>query len=188
MSEYKKLKSTPGMWIIYFVFLAIIVGISIWGTMTFLYQLSGDILPTKVFTIDKDVVSLRLPDDWSINEESTLNAITWSSKDGYESLSISKTSYKNITEASVMYVMEIRDMFPDTSLENLNYKETEIEGKKMFAMHILYDSRYYLCGVKESGNTIIKFVYSASALAGEISDIDAIIGSINYREGGSVNK
>ena len=54
----------------------------------------------------------------------------------------------------------------------------------MFAMNIVYQSQYYLCGVMESGNTIIKFVYSASIMTGEISDIDTIIGSINYRKGG----
>ena len=53
----------------------------------------------------------------------------------------------------------------------------------MFATQILYESKYYLCGVRESGNTIIKFVYSASSMTGEISDIDAIISSINYRKG-----
>ena len=57
------------------------------------------------------------------------------------------------------------------------------EGEKMFATQILYESKYYLCGVRESGNTIIKFVYSASSMTGEISDIDAIISSINYRKG-----
>ena len=58
----------------------------------------------------------------------------------------------------------------------------------MFATHLMYQSQYYLCGVMESGNTLIKFVYSASAMTGEIADIDEIIGSINYRDGGKIRE
>ena len=183
MNEYKKLKSTPGMWIVYFVFLAILVTISVVGTNMLLNKMTGDALSTKVFTVGKDAISIKIPDNWSLQTTSTTDAVTWVSDNGYESLSISSTKYSSVTEASVMYMLEIQGMFPDASMENFDYKETEINGKKMFAMHILYDSRYYLCGVKESGNTIIKFVYSASAMIGEISDIDTIIGSINYRVG-----
>ena len=40
----------------------------------------------------------------------------------------------------------------------------------------------------ESGNSIIKFVYSASSMTGEIVDIETIIGSINYRAGGKIRE
>lgn len=184
--EYKRLKSTPGMWILYFVFLGILLSISIIGINKFISLASGDSLPTKVFTIDNgkysDVVSLKIPDDWLQSSESDSNALTWISKDGYESLSISSVNEKSVAEASVMYMLEIRNMFPDVEA-NFEYNEINIGDKKMFATQILYESKYYLCGVRESGNTIIKFVYSASAMAGEISDIDTIIESINYRKG-----
>ena len=181
MSEYKKLKSTPGMWIIYFVFLAIIVTISIVCTNALLMQMAGDSLPTRVFTVGEDAISIKIPDNWTLQDTSTTDAVTWVSDNGYESLSVSSTKYQSVTEASVMYMLELQSAFPDVTMDNFEYKETEINGKKMFATQILYDSRYYLCGVKESGNTIIKFVYSASVMIGEISDIDTIIGSINYR-------
>jgi hypothetical protein len=185
MTEYKKLKSTPGMWVIYFVCLGVMVGMSILAINLTLQKMAGSVLSTQVFTIQKDVVSIKLPDDWAIKGDSDTNAITWLSKDGYESLSISKANETSVIDASFMYLLEIRNMFPDVSLDNLDYNESELNGKKMFAMHIMYDSRYYLCGVMESGNSVVKFVYSASVMAGEIADIDEIIGSINYRAGGN---
>ena len=73
-------------------------------------------------------------------------------------------------------------MFPDIDASTMTYDESyTLNGKKMFAVNILYQGQYYLAGVMESGNTIIKFVYSTSSLTSEISDIDTIIGSINYR-------
>ena len=184
--EYKRLKSTPGMWILYFIFLGILLTISILGINRFIQLASGDSLPTKVFTLDNgkysDVVSLKLPEDWIQSSDSSDKALTWLSKDGYESLSISAVNEKSVAEASVMYMLEIRNMFPDAT-GDFQYNEVSIGNKKMFATQILYESKYYLCGVRESGNTIIKFVYSASSMAGEISDIDAIISSINYRKG-----
>lgn len=188
MTEYKRLKSTPGMWIIFFAFLALIVSISIFCTHTLLQRMSGDILPTQVFTVENDVVSLKLPNDWNMSSSSSTNSITWTSKDGYESLSISSTKEASVAEASIMYMLELRNMFPDVSSDTLEYAERTINGKKMFATHIMYKSQYYLCGVMESGNTIIKFVYSASSMVGEVSDIDTIIGSINYRVGGKVRE
>lgn len=188
MSEYKRLKSTPGMWIIFFAFLALLVGISIFFTHTLFLRMSGETLPTQVFTVEDDVVSLKLPTDWSLSKTSTMKAVTWTSKDGYESLSVSKTSEKTVSEASMMYMLELKNMFPDVSTDSFEYTERELNGKVMFATHLMYQGQYYLCGVMESGNTLIKFVYSASAMTGEIADIDEIIGSINYRDGGKIRE
>ena len=141
MSEYKRLKSTPGMWIIFFAFLALIVGISIFFTHTLVLRLSGETMPTQVFTIEDDVVSLKLPSDWSLSTSSTEKAVTWTSKDGYESLSISKTSEKTVSEASMMYMLELRNMFPDVAADSFEYSEREINGKVMFATHLMYQSQ-----------------------------------------------
>ena len=188
MSEYKRLKSTPGMWIIFFAYLLLLVGISIWGTHTLLLKMSGDLIPTQVFTIEDDVVSLKLPDDWSLLSSSSTNSVTWTSDNGYESLSISKMKETSIVEASTMYMLELRTAFPNVNTNSLQYTTNTINGKKTFVTTIMYESKYYVCGVMESGNTIIKFVYSASSLAGEISDIETIIGSINYRVGGKIRE
>ena len=188
MAEYKRLKSTPGMWIIFFAYLALIVGISIFGTHTLLMRMSGDSLPTQVFTVDDDVVSLKLPSDWSLQASSTTNSITWTSKNGYESLSISKMKETSVMEGSIMYMLELRTLFPDVNADSLQYSENTINGKKAFVTTIMYKSQYYVCGVMESGNSIIKFVYSASSMTGEIVDIETIIGSINYRAGGKVRE
>ena len=181
--EYKRLKSTPGMWIIYFAFLGVLLAISIIGINTFINQASGDLLATKVYTIEDDVISIKMPDNWTLSNNSDLDAITWTSDNGYESLSISSVDSPTVSEASIVYMLELRNAFPDAS-SDFKYNEVTIGGKKMFATQIMYESKYYLCGVKESGNTIIKFVYSASAIAGEISDIDTMIASINYRKKG----
>ena len=101
---------------------------------------------------------------------------------------ISKTSEKTVSEASMMYMLELKNMFPDVSTDSFEYTERELNGKVMFATHLMYQGQYYLCGVMESGNTLIKFVYSASAMTGEIADIDEIIGSINYRDGGKIRE
>ena len=180
--EYKRLKSTPGMWIIFAVLLSITVACSILIINSWILENSGESLPTKVFTVEEDVVSLKLPDDWMLLSSSTKKSITFQSKDGYESLSITKCSETNVQDASIFYMLELKDMFPDVSGEQLQYSEIEYGGSKMFATQILYNNQYYLCGVKESGNTIIRFVYSASIMAGEIADIDSIVKSINYRE------
>ncbi len=188
MNEYKRLKSTPGMWIIFLAFLAVLVTISILCTNALLSRMAGDTLPTQVFTIDSDVVSIKIPDDWTLSDTSSTKSVTWTSKDGYESLSVSKIKDTDLTQASIMYMLELRSTFPDANTDDLEYSENTINGKKVFVTSIMYKSQYYLCGVMESGNTLIKFVYSASSMAGEISDIDMIIGSINYRVGGKVRE
>jgi hypothetical protein len=181
--EYKRLKSTPGMWIIYFAFLGVLLAISIIGINTFIKQSSGDLLATKVYTIGEDVVSIKMPDNWTLSSSSDTDAITWTSDNGYESLSISAVDATSLSEASIVYMLELRNAFPDAT-SDFEYNEVTIGGKKMFAVQIMYESIYYLCGIKESGNTFIKFVYSASAMSGEISDIDTMIASINYRKKG----
>ena len=183
-SDYKRLKSTPGMWVLYFVYLAILVAITIIAFNFIVSHNNGDRLPTKVFTVEKDVVSLKLPETWYAEDIESTKSINFKSSNGYESLSISPAKESTVAEASVMYMLELRNMFPETS-SNFEYTETTINGKKSFATQIMYESKYYLCGVMESGNTIIRFVYSASVVASEISDIDTIIGSINYRKGAS---
>ena len=182
-TEFKRLKSTPGMWAIFIIFLLIISGISIFFWSRFFYMLSEDAIPTKVFTVENDVVSIKLPDGWDISESSNNKQITFTTSNGYESLSISKTSETSIASASITYMLELRSMFPDVDASSLAYTETDIDGKKMYITQLMYKNRYYLCGVRESGNTIIRFVYSASAMTGKISDIDTIITSINFREG-----
>lgn len=177
----KTVKSKPGMWIIYFVVLGLLVWISILGINRCLEYMSEDSLPTHVYTIEDDVISLRLPDTWTVTSGTKSGSITFESNTGYESLSIVKTSEQTLTEASIMYMLELRNMFVDVSTDKMSYSETTLNGKKTFATQILYNNKYYLCGVMESGNSIIRFVYSASVMAGEISDIDSIIGSINYR-------
>jgi hypothetical protein len=177
-------KSSPGMWILFFVTLAITVGVTIYVINTLISAASGTLLPTKVFTIDDDVVSIQLPEDWVVNKDSSKKAITWNSKNGYEGLSIAAMDESNLKDASIIYMLELKETFQGVSTENLTFEENTINGKPVFAVNVMYQSRYYLCGVMESGNTIIKFVYSASLVTGEISDIDTIIGSINYRKGG----
>jgi hypothetical protein len=182
--NYQKLKSTPGMWVLYFLYLAILVGVTIFAFNIIATQSSGDRLPTKVFTVEKDVISLKLPEDWYAEEMVSTKAINFKSNNGYESLSISTVKESDVSEASIMYMLELKNMFPNVST-NFQYNESKINGKTLFATQIMYESKYYLCGVMESGNTIIRFVYSASVTAAEISDIDTIIGSINYRKGAS---
>ncbi len=182
IKPYERIKTTPGMWIIFCLFLALSVGLTIFLTNQFLLRASGDILATKVFTVEDDVVSIKLPDDWDIASTDSVKAINFASSDGYESLSIAATKEKTVKEASVMYMLELKNMFPDIDSSTMTYDESyTLNGKKMFAVNILYQGQYYLAGVMESGNTIIKFVYSTSSLTSEISDIDTIIGSINYR-------
>lgn len=186
---YKRLETTPGMWIIFVLFLALTVGLTIFLTNQFLYRASGDLLATKVFTIENDVVSLKLPDDWKMDTTESTNAINFISGSGQESLSIAPTKEETVSEASIMYMLELRNMFPDIDANSMEYDENiTLNGKKIFATNIMYKGQYYLCGVMESGNTIIKFVYSTSSLTTEISDIDTIIGSINYRVGGTKNE
>jgi hypothetical protein len=181
---YEKLKSTPGMWIIFVLFLAVSVGLTIFLTNQFLYRAGGEILSTKVFTIDQDVVSIKLPDDWDLDVTESTKSINFISGSGHESLSIASTKETDIKEASVMYMLELRNTFPDIDPNEMKYDENfTLNGKKAFATNIMYKGQYYLCGVMESGNTIIKFVYSTYSLTTEISDIDTIIGSINYRVG-----
>lgn len=182
-TEFKRLKSTPGMWALFIVFLFVISGISILLWDRFFYMLSENSIPTRVFTVENDVVSLKLPDGWDISESSNQKQITFTSSSGYESLSISKASETSVASASITYMLELRSMFPDVDASSLAYTETDIDGKTMYVTQLMYKNRYYLCGVRKSGNSIIRFVYSASVMAGEISDIDTIITSINFREG-----
>ena len=182
-TEFKRLKSTPGMWALFIVFLFVISGISILLWDRFFYMLSENSIPTRVFTVENDVVSLKLPDGWDISESSNQKQITFTSSSGYESLSISKASETSVASASITYMLELRSMFPDVDASSLAYTETDINGKTMYVTQLMYKNRYYLCGVRESGNSIIRFVYSSSVMAGEISDIDTIITSINFREG-----
>ena len=182
IKPYERIKTTPGMWIIFIIVLAFFVGLTIFLTNQLLLRASGDILATKVFTIEDDVVSIKLPDNWNITSTDSINAINFASSDGYESLSIAAVKEKTVREASIMYMLELKNMFPDIDASTMTYDESyTLNGKKMFATNILYQGQYYLAGVMESGNTIIKFVYSTSSLTSEISDIDTIIGSINYR-------
>ena len=182
-TEFKRLRSTPGMWVIFVVFLSALVAISIFFWNRLFHMLAEDAIPTRVFTIEDDVISLKLPDDWEMVSTSTKKQITLTSSSGYESLSISKTSETSLSSASIIYMLELRSMFPDASADSLAYTQTEINGKAMYVTQIMYGNRYYLCGVQQNKDLIIRFVYSASAMAGEIADIDAIIASINYREG-----
>ena len=184
-TEFKKLKSTPGMWVIFIVFLGILVGISILFLNHAFNLMTEDALPTRVFTVENDVVSIKLPNHWGMSSTSTSKQITLTSSSGYESISISKASESNVTDASIIYMLELRGLFPNANADSLAYTESDIDGKKMYVTQVMYGNRYYLCGVRESGNTIIRFVYSASVMTGEISDIDSIIQSINYREGES---
>lgn len=183
-NNYQKLKSTPGMWVLYFVYLAILVSVTIFAFNYIVEDSQGLRLPTKVFTVENDVVSIKLPENWYITDAETTKAINFESDNGYESLSISPASETSIEEASIMYMLELKNMFPDASADFV-YNEMQLNGKATFATQILYKSKYYLCGVMESGNTIIRFVYSASVVSSEVSDIDTIIGSINYRKGAS---
>lgn len=183
--QYERLKSTPGMWVIFFVFLSILVSISIFFLNKIVVGLSEDAIPIKVFTVGDDVISLQLPDDWELSSTTDNQQITFKSKDGFESLSVSNSNDKSISSASILYMLELRTLFPDADSSTLSFSENEIDGKKTYLTQIMYNNRYYLCGVKESGNTVIKFVYSASVMSGEISDIDQIISSIHYREGGT---
>jgi hypothetical protein len=180
--EFKKLKSTPGMWIIYFIYLALIVALSIYCCEKIIATYTGELLPTKVFTVENDVVSLKLPDDWSLQSSSSEDGITFKSSTGYESLSIAKISNMNIEQAKIMYMLELNGEFPNATGSTLSYTEKDVGNKKMYVTQIVYENKYYLCGVRESGNTIIKFSYAASIMAGEIADIDEMINSINYRE------
>lgn len=182
-TEFKRLKSTPGMWALFIVFLFVISGISILLWDRFFYMLSENSIPTKVFTVENDVISLKLPDGWDISESSSQKQITFTSSSGYESLSISKASETSVASASITYMLELRSLFPDVDAGSLAYTKTDIDGKTMYVTQLMYKNRYYLCGVRESGNSIIRFVYSSSVMAGEISDIDTIITSINFREG-----
>ena len=172
------------MWVLYFIYLAILVSITIVGFNFIISQNNGSRLPTKVFTVEKDVISLKLPEDWYADDLESVKAINFRSNDGYESLSISTANESSVAEASIMYMLELKNMFPNATAD-LQYDENKINGKTLFATQIMYESKYYLCGVMESGNTIIRFVYSASVVSAEISDIDTIIGSINYRKGAS---
>lgn len=182
VKPYERIKTTPGMWIVFVLFLALSVGLTIFLTNQLLLRASGDLLATKVFTIEDDVVSIKLPDNWDITSTDSVNAINFASSDGYESLSIAATKEETVKEASIMYMLELKNMFPDIDASTMTYDESyTLNGKKMFAVNILYQGQYYLAGVMESGNTIIKFVYSTSSLTSDISDIDTIIGSINYR-------
>lgn len=182
-TEFKRLKSTPGMWVLFVVFLFVASGISIFLWNKFFYMLSENSIPTKVFTVENDVISLKLPDGWDISESSSQKQITFTSSSGYESLSISKASETSVASASITYMLELRSLFPDVDAGSLAYTKTDIDGKTMYVTQLMYKNKYYLCGVRESGNSIIRFVYSASVMAGEISDIDTIITSINFREG-----
>ena len=182
IQKTNRLRSTPGMWILFFIFLSIIVAISIYGVNTLLDTWSGKSLPTRVFTIEEDVISLKLPENWNMTSNTTDDGITFTASTGYETLSIAKMPYSSITQASIFFLLELEGMFPGVNVSNISYTQTEIGGKKLYATQIYYGNMYYLCGVRESGNTIIKFVYNASIMAGEISDIDSIINSINYRE------
>ena len=186
--RYKYDRNTPGMWIIFIVLLAASVGLTILMFNAVLFRAAGETLPTRVFTVGSNVVSLKIPNDWSFIQSDSDTVFTWQSKDGYESLSVSPATEPTLEEASLMYMLEIKGMFPDTDMSNLTYNESTINGKKAFAMNISYESKYYIIGVIESGETLVKFVYSASIMTGEISDIDVIIGSINYRKGGSINR
>jgi hypothetical protein len=172
------------MWVLYFVYLAILVSVTIFAFNYIVEDSQGVRLPTKVFTVEKDVVSIKLPENWTLTDAETTKSINFESDNGYESLSISPASENNLQEASIMYMLELKNMFPDASAD-FTYNEMQLNGKKTFGTQILYKSKYYLCGVMESGNTIIRFVYSASVVASEVSDIDTIIGSINYRKGAS---
>ena len=186
---YERIKTTPGMWIVFVLFLALTVGLTIFLTNQFLYRASGQILATKVFTVENDVVSLKLPNDWDITDTESVNAINFASDSGQESLSIAAMQEKTVEEAAIMYMLELRNVFPDIDTSAMEYNEdTTLNGKKIFATNIMYEGQYYLCGVMESGNTIIKFVYSTSSFTTEIADIDTIIGSINYRVGGTKNE
>lgn len=186
--RYKYDKNTPGMWIIFIVLLIISVTLTIVMFNAILFRVGGETLPTRVFTVGKNVVSLKLPNDWTFIQSDSDDVFTWQSKDGYESLSVSPAKETNLAEASTMYLLEIKNMFPNADMSSLVYNESTINGKKAFAMNISYESKYYIIGVMEDGDTMIKFVYAASIMTGEISDIDAIIGSINYRKGGSINR
>lgn len=180
--EFTRLRSTPRMWIVFFIYLAIVSGITI-ACLSHLFNIwSEDTLPTKVFTVEDDVISLKIPDDWTITSDSDGNQVTFKSGDSYESLSIATMDDATVTAASITFMLEIQGMFPDVKADMTSYSEMELGNKKAYVTQVEYYSKYYLCGVMESGNTIIKFVYSASVMAGEIADIDMIIGSINYRD------
>ena len=77
-TEFKKLKSTPGMWVIFIVFLGILVGISILFLNHAFNLMTEDALPTRVFTVENDVVSIKLPNHWEMSSTSTSKQITLS--------------------------------------------------------------------------------------------------------------
>lgn len=183
---FTPLRSTPRMWLIFILFLALTSGITIFGLSHFFEMLGEDALATKVFTVEDDKVSLKLPDDWSIDDSSNGNYITFASADTYESLSIAKMEEKTASAASVTFMLEIQGMFPDSNASISSFSEMTISGKKAYVTQVQYTGKYYLLGVMESGNAVIKFVYAASTMAGEISDIDTIIGSIHYRKDGGL--
>lgn len=185
-TEFKRLRSTPGMWIIFIVFLSMLVAVSIFFWNRLFNMLAEDSMPTRVFTIEDDVMSLKLPDNWEMSSSSTEKQTTFTSSNGYESLSISKTTATSLSSASIVYMLELRGMFPDASADSLAYTQTESNGRQMYVTQIMYGNRYYLCGVQQNGDLILRFVYSASIMTGEISDIDTIIASINYREGKNI--
>ena len=122
--DYKQKLNSPGMWILFCISLAICVTLTIIVLNTFLLKMSGDIMPTKVFTVNKDVVSLKLPDDWIFKTSDTGKSLTWVSANNYESLSISQTDANTVKEASIIYLLELKDMFQDVSMENFEYQET----------------------------------------------------------------
>ena len=179
--SFTPLRSTPRMWLVFLLFLGITAGITIFGLSRFFDMLGEDALATKVFTVEDDKISLKLPDDWHIDESSDGNYITFVSDDTYESLSVAKMEESSAKAASVIFMLEIRGMFPDSNADVAAYSEMSLNGKKAYVTQVQYTGKYYLLGVMESGNAVLKFVYSASMMAGEIADIDAIIGSIHYR-------
>lgn len=178
MNDAPRLKSTIGMWIVFFLFLAILLSISIAGINSFISINSNDSLATNVYTIGDDVFSMKVPETWTMDSSSdTSSGISFLSANGYESLyfSPSKLSFE---QESAIYLIEINEMFN----QQLSFTSSSIADKKIKATQIMLNNTYYLCGVKESGNTVIRFMYTASIMIQDPSPIDEIIESINYRQ------
>ena len=177
MGNNSRLKSTFGMWIVFFVFLSILLSISIYFIHNAIIGSANDTLPTNVYTIGEDVFSMKTPNGWSIYESSTTkDGINFSSANGYETFSITPSD-KNFEQESAIYLIELCEMFDNS----LSYTQSTLGSQKINAVQVMLNNTYYFCGVRESGNTVIRFMYTASIMLNEPSRVDEVVKSINYR-------
>ena len=181
-TQSDRLRSTPGMWILFCIILIAALALSILCIELILQKATGKTLPTRIFTSGNHVVSIKLPNNWVMVDSESESDIVISSPTGQESIAVAKSSRNNLKTAYAMFRLELNDAFPDLSGSDIVFEEKTVGSVKMYWSEIEYRGALYVCGVKDAKDCVVKFVYMVDEPDNVRSDLETIVASINYRQ------